>query len=343
MHVDLAPSSVLRVLLVGASLVVITAGLRAFAPTLNPILLALLLMFLLLPVLRWLQGKGVRNGVALTIIIVATLVVTVVVIVGLGVTLTHLAAMIPGYEDELARRSADLEAWLKEHGIDATAVVSSAESSINSLLQGVLTFVSGLAVTLVTAVVVVLFALWILIEVPAFQTRFRRALGEESPDLARGAAFVHSISTYFAAKAALGLGAAVGDLILFLIVGIDSALLWAVLSFVCSFIPYVGYWIALLPPLLLAWLQIGPGAAVAVFFGYWAINGAFDTLIGPRVLGESLDVSPTVTILALLYWSWVLGPVGSLLALPLAVLIKMLLLERDTRARWLATIIGAAK
>ena len=56
-----------------------------------------------------------------------------------------------------------------------------------------------------------------------------------------------------------------------------------------------------------------PGAAVAVFFGYWAINGAFDTLIGPRVLGESLDVSPTVTILALLYWTWVLGPVGSLL------------------------------
>jgi predicted PurR-regulated permease PerM len=127
-------------------------------------------------------------------------------------------------------------------------------------------------------------------------------------------------------------------------VGIDSALLWAVLSFVCSFIPYVGYWIALIPPMLVGWLQIGPSAALAVFFGYWAINSAlFDAIINPRVLGESLDLSPTVTILALLYWSWVLGPVGTFLALPLTVMVKMLLLERNTGSRWLATIIRAAK
>jgi predicted PurR-regulated permease PerM len=48
-----------------------------------------------------------------------------------------------------------------------------------------------------------------------------------------------------------------------------------------------------------------------------------------------------VTILALVYWSWVLGPVGSLLALPLTVMVKMLLLERDTNTRWLATVMGA--
>jgi predicted PurR-regulated permease PerM len=190
---------------------------------------------------------------------------------------------------------------------------------------------------------IVLFALWILIEVPAFEVRFRTALGDTSPDLARGTAFVHSISTFFAAKAVLGLGAAVGDLILLLIVGIDSAVLWAMVSFVCSFIPYVGYWIALIPPLLLGWLQIGPGAALVVFLGYWAINGTFDTLIGPRVLGDTLDISPTVTILALVYWSWVLGPVGSLLALPLTVMVKTLLLERDTDTWWLALVLGASK
>jgi predicted PurR-regulated permease PerM len=207
----------------------------------------------------------------------------------------------------------------------------------------VVTFVAGLATTVVIAVVIVLLALFVLVEVPAFQARFRTALGDASPDLARGAAFIHSISTFFAAKAVLGLGAAVGDLILLLVVGVDSALLWAVVSFVCSFIPYVGYWVALIPPLLLAWLHNGPAAALVIFLGYWAINGTFDTLIGPRVLGESLDVSPTVTILALVYWSWVLGPTGSLLAMPLTVMVKMLLLERATSTRWLATVIGASK
>jgi predicted PurR-regulated permease PerM len=97
------------------------------------------------------------------------------------------------------------------------------------------------------------------------------------------------------------------------------------------------------PPLLLALLHNGPGAALAVFLGYWLINGTFDTLIGPRVLGETLDLSPTATILAMIYWSWVLGPVGSLLALPLTVMVKMLLLDRDSGARWIATVVGATK
>jgi predicted PurR-regulated permease PerM len=209
------------------------------------------------------------------------------------------------------------------------------------VLKGVVTFAGDLATTLVVAVVIVVFALFMLLEVPAFQTRFRRALGDGSPDLARGAGFVQSISTFFATKAVLGLLAAAGDLVLFLIVGVDGALLWAVLSFVCSFIPYLGYWLALIPPLLVAWLQIGPSTALVVFIGYTLINSTFDTLIGPHLLGENLDVSPTVTILSIVYWSWVLGPVGSLLAMPLTVMVKMLLLERGTSTQWLATVIGA--
>jgi predicted PurR-regulated permease PerM len=341
MQTALSRSSVLRTLLAAASLVVVTAGLRAFAAALNPILLALLLLFLLLPALYRLQRQGLRTWQALTIIIVATLVVTVVILIVVTVSLARLAAKIPSYQDELAQRSADLKVWLADHGLDASAVVGGAQSSTHDLLRGVVSLVASLASTLVLAVVIVLFALFMLIEVPAFEARFRAALGEGSPDLGRGASYIRSISTFFATKAVLGLAAAVGDLILLLLVGVNQALLWAVLSFVCSFIPYVGYWIALIPPLLLAWLQIGPGAALVVFVGYWAINGTFDTLIGPHVLGESLDVSPTVTILSIVYWSWVLGPVGSLLALPLTVMVKMLLLERDTRTRWIATVIGA--
>jgi predicted PurR-regulated permease PerM len=338
----LSPPSVLRTFVAGASLVIITAGMRAFAATLDPILLALLLMCLLLPALRWLQRKSLSTRLALTVISVCTLAITLVVIIFLGVSLADLAVKIPDYQDNLAQRSADLDAWLKDHGVDASTAVSGAQSSTHSALQGVVTFVGSLATTLVLAVVVVLFALWVLIETPAFLARFRAALGAASPDLVRGAAFIQSVSTFFATKAVLGVLAAIGDLILLLIVGVDSAFLWAVLSFVCSFIPYVGYWLALIPPLLLALLQIGPSAALVVFLGYMLINVTFDTLIGPHVLGKSLDISPTVTILALVYWSWVLGPVGSLLALPLTVMVKTLLLERDPNTRWIATVIGAS-
>jgi predicted PurR-regulated permease PerM len=143
--------------------------------------------------------------------------------------------------------------------------------------------------------------------------------------------------------ALLGLGVSVGDLVLYLIVGINSALLWAILSFVCTFIPYLGWWIAIIPPSLVALLQFGPSTALVTFLGYWAINGIFENFIKPHALGDRLNVSPTVTILAVLYWGWVLGPVGPLLAMPLTVMVKVLLLERDTSTQWLATVIGATK
>jgi len=148
--------------------------------------------------------------------------------------------------------------------------------------------------------------------------------------------FTTSIGTFMVIKAWLGLLAATGDVILLTVLGVNYALLWGVLSFLLSFIPSLGYILALIPPVLVALIQHGPTTALIVFFGYWLINGVIDSVIGPHYLGQGLDLSTVVTIIAAFFWGWVLGPIGAFLGLPITIAVKMLILEHFPDTRWVA-------
>ena len=90
-------------------------------------------------------------------------------------------------------------------------------------------------------------------------------------------------------------------------------------------------------PLILS----GIGKAAIVFVGYAAINNFFDIVIGPKYLGKGLDLSILVTFLAVIFWTWILGPIGAFLALPLTVMLKKLVLEPYADTRLLAALMGA--
>jgi predicted PurR-regulated permease PerM len=80
---------------------------------------------------------------------------------------------------------------------------------------------------------------------------------------------------------------------------------------------------------------------VFVFIGYAVINNFFDMVIGPRYLGKGLDLSTLVTFLAVIFWTWILGPIGAFLALPLTVMFKTLVLEAYPDSQLLAELIGS--
>jgi predicted PurR-regulated permease PerM len=113
------------------------------------------------------------------------------------------------------------------------------------------------------------------------------------------------------------------------------------LSFLLSFIPAVGYWLALIPPTLLAFLQFGVPEAAAVFIGYAIINTFADNLLRPKMMGSGLDLAPSVVFLAVIFWGLVLGPVGAILAVPITMGIKQLVLEPDERNRRMADLMSS--
>jgi len=115
--------------------------------------------------------------------------------------------------------------------------------------------------------------------------------------------------------------------------------LWGVLSFFMSFVPNVGFLISVIPPAVMALIQFGVPQMMIVIVAYIVINFVVDSVIKPRFIQKDLGISYAVAFLFLLLWSWVLGPIGAILAVPIAMIVKAIL-ESGKETRWLAYLMG---
>jgi AI-2 transport protein TqsA len=146
--------------------------------------------------------------------------------------------------------------------------------------------------------------------------------------------FTSGTRTYLIVTTVFGLIVAVLDTAALWIVGIPLAFTWGVLSFITNFIPNVGFIIGLIPPAVLGLLIGGPEKMIVVIAIYGVLNFVVQSLVQPRFIGDAVGLSITVTFLALVFWAWLLGPLGAILAIPLTLLGKTLLVDIDPLAGW---------
>jgi AI-2 transport protein TqsA len=148
---------------------------------------------------------------------------------------------------------------------------------------------------------------------------------------ARAATWV--VSTVF------GLIVAVIDADFLWLVGVPLPLLWGLLAFITNYIPNVGFIIGVVPPALLALLEGGPRLMVIVIVAYSAINFIIQSIIQPKFVSDAVNLSLTLTFLSLVFWAFVIGPLGAVLAIPLTLLAKALLLDVDPNTRWISGLL----
>lgn len=336
-----SPPSITRLLISLASLVVIIAGLKAAAALLTPVLLSLFIVLVTSPLIEWLRRRRIPNWLAYTIVVLSVLTLGLLLIAFLGLSIGQLTAILPAYRSLLDTQVSALTQWLSARGIEGADILRLDLINPGRIIQLVIAFIRGLLGTLSNIGLTLFIFIYMLVGASSFSDKLNRGLGRNSPMLDRIQSFSRSISVYLFIKTGLGAMTAIGQTLLLGILGVDFAVLWGVLSFLFNFIPNIGYIISLIPPLVLALLEFGLGKAIVVFVGYAAINNFFDVVIAPRYLGKGLDLSILVTFLAVIFWTWVLGPIGAFLALPLTVMLKKLVLEPYADTRLLATLIGA--
>jgi predicted PurR-regulated permease PerM len=182
---------------------------------------------------------------------------------------------------------------------------------------------------------------FMMLEAVRYPEKLRAALASSTEALERFAAFSDSIRGYVSINTIFGLIVAVCDTILLLALGVDFAILWGVVSFLFSFIPNFGFFAALIPPALLALVQFGFARSIAVIAGYVVMNFIVDNILKPRFVGGRLDLAPLVVVLSLLFWGWLLGPMGALAAVPLSIGLRFLF-ENFEESRWLAHLMSDA-
>jgi AI-2 transport protein TqsA len=330
------------VLLGLACAVVAVAGMRSVADILAPIFLALMLTVTASPLGTWLRRHGAPGwsaGLALVLTVY-------LVLFGLGGSLLlsvgRLIDLMPQYQARFAQLRADVAESLAGLGIDAgrtaelTGLVQ--PSRVADLAQAVLGGALGILSNSVFLLAVILF---LCLDAVQFPARLG-AVARQRPQMAGALrSFAQGTRRYLLVSTIFGLIVAVIDTLALWALGIPLPLLWGLLSFITNYIPNIGFVIGLVPPALLGLLEGGPRLMTLVIVLYCVVNFVIQSVIQPKIVGNAVGLSGSVSFLSLVFWSWVLGPLGALLAIPLSLLAKGLLVDIDPSTRWIGLLISS--
>ena len=341
-HVDERTRPFAMTLLLGAAAFTIAlAGVKSIADIIGPVFLALVITVTLHPIRLRLERHRLPGWAASLVMLIAAYLLLFLLTLALIVSVAQLAALIPGYTDQINDAVANVGNTLLDLGVkqdQINAVVNAIDPA--RLVDLAMTVLSG-----TLGVVSNLFFLFTVLLFMAFDTDSTRrsltTLGERFPNpVAALANFAQGTRSYMGVSAGFGLVVAVLDGIALQIMGVPGAFVWAVLAFVTNFIPNIGFVIGVIPPALIALLDSGPATMIAVIIVYSVINFVIQSVIQPRVVGDAVGLSPMLTFLSLVFWTWVIGPLGALLAVPLSLLTRALLVEADPRTRWAIPLVA---
>lgn len=324
-----------------ASVVIVAFGLRLAGGVFLPVLTALFVAIVSLPVVRALERARVPRALATTLTLLLDAgVLSGVVALALG-SITDLRAALPRYGAAFDALHRDVVAMLARAGASEDALGLDrilGALDVGSLVGTVLSEVTLVVSNVLLVVILVAFALF---EHVAFERKLQILLGGNG-NLERVADAARRVQRYLVVKTAIS--ALVGLLVWACLaaIGVDFPLLWALLTFLLNYVPTIGPALATIPPVLIALLSLGPGGALAALVCQLVVHVVVGNVIEPRVFGEALGISTFVVMVSMVAWGWLWGPVGALLAVPLTrILVSVLELSPETR--WLALLLLSAE
>jgi predicted PurR-regulated permease PerM len=329
-------------IVVGMAAGVITIfGIRAMSDIIGPAFLAIVFAIAASPVRRWIVGRGAPNWVgtliALLVVYISLLAFSLAMFIAVG----HFAALIPDYADEFANTIDDITSWLSNFGIHQKQLDAIKESlDLGRVAQAATDILLSTFSIVGNLVFIVTLVLFVVIDAGPFANNLEE-LRRYRPNFVTGLlSFASGTRKYLIVSTAFGLVVAVIDTVMLWAIGVPGALLWGLLAFITNYVPDIGFVIGLIPPAILGLLEGGPGMMITVIIGYCVINTIIQSIIQPKMVGDAVGLSASVTFLSLVVWAWILGPVGAVLAVPLSLLVRAMFVDVDPKAQWFNALIG---
>ncbi|HLM06735.1 MAG TPA: AI-2E family transporter [Blastococcus sp.] len=328
-------------LLVGmAAATVAVAGVRAVAWLVAPVLLALVVVVAMAPIQSWLRRIGVPRWMATSVLLLLVWTTLLAFVALLILSVAQFAALLPDYSGRAEILIGDVVADLNDAGLVSGQLSDLVNQIDYGQFVGLATGLLGQLTSAASTLVLLLSALvFMAIESSGFARRMA-LVGAERPHLPVAMTlFAQGTRSYLLVSTVFGAIVAVCDWVALTIIGVPAAALWGLLAFITNYVPNIGFVLGVVPPALLGLLAGGWGEFTAIVVVYSLLNFVVQTLIQPRFVGDSVGLSMTVTFIALLFWGWVLGALGALLAIPLTLLVKALLVDVDPRGHWLDALL----
>ncbi|MFC6041708.1 AI-2E family transporter [Nocardioides hankookensis] len=323
-----------------AAAVIAIGGLKASADILAPAFLALVLTVVAHPLRKWLD-RWMPSWAASLVCTVVVYLLIVAFALAVVVSVARFATLLPQYTDEFQQRIDSLTSSLSDFGVNTAQVDDVASSfdlgQLGGFVGSLLTELMGLVSNLFFILTLVLF---MTMDGGSFPRQLERARGARPLVVDAIEEFAHGTRRYLLVATVFGLIVAVLDTIALQIIGVPAPVLWGLLAFITNYIPNIGFVIGLIPPAILGLLEGGPSMMITVIIVYCVLNVVIQTVIQPKVVGDAVGLSTTLSFVSLVFWTWVIGPLGALLAIPLTLLAKALLVDIDPNLRWLRPLIS---
>jgi len=331
----------LIVLLSAAAAVLVVAGMQAASGIIGPVFLAIVLTIAISPLGRYLRRRGWPSWAGTLVGIVASYVVLIGIVLSLVYALTRFATMLPQYQDDLTALVQSATSALTKVGVDPAQIDHvSGSFDPDKLASTVTALLSGLLEALSNLFFLILLLLFLGVDAANFPDKLAARRSERAPIVSAVESFVQGTRRYLVVATVFGFIVAVLDTVFLFFTPIPDPLVWGILAFITNYIPNVGFIVGLVPPAILGLLEGGPGLMLLVIVVYSVLNAVIQSVIQPRVVGEAVGLSGSVTFVSLVFWAWVLGAVGALFAVPLTLLAKALLVDVDPRAAWLSPLLA---
>lgn len=328
-----------RAVIISAALVIIVAGMKYAAPLLVPFLLSVFIAVISFPLMSNLQQKGLPKGLALTLVMLLVVSIGFMLTILIGSSLTDFSHSLPSYQEKISAEWSGALSWLDERGVSVTDSIremvnpAAAVGLVSSILK-------GFGNVLTNSFFIVLTVIFILLETAGL-TQKVIAMNDKDhhSDKMFSQVFVDKLRNYMSMKTIISIITGVIIATSLWLIGVDYPVLWGVLAFMLNFVPNIGSIIAAVPVVLLTVVQLGFSSAMLVALVYIVVNVLVGSIIEPKYMGKGLGLSTLVVFVSLVFWGWVLGPVGMLLSVPLTITVK-LGLDSKPETQWLGHLLG---
>lgn len=326
--------------LVAASIVVVLTGIKSAVPIVVPFILSVFIAIILTPYYNWLNAKKSPQILSLFIVLLSFVGLLSLMGVLLGTSIQNFSSNLPSYSEQLKIQLAGFFDFLLSVGIEVP------EEEITKMLNPamIMTFAAGtlksVGSTITNSFVILLMVIFMITEAGDFVKKLANH-GRDGSTLSHVEEITAKIKHYMALKTVISLATGTIVTIMLSFFGLDYAFLWGVVAFLFNFIPNIGSIIAAIPAIMLSLIQLGFLETSIIALGYMLINTIIGSMIEPKVMGKGLGLSTLVVFLSLIFWGWILGPVGMLLSIPLTIMAKIALYA-DENTRFFAELLGPA-
>ncbi len=331
-------SGVSGILITLASAIILLAGIQAASSILGPFILSVYLTLIFGTLLHWFERKGLSTRSALILTLTIFFAIIAVFIVTIAGSFIQAMSDLPRYLEKLEGSLELFSPFLISIGIDPSILtfqnlIQTFSAEIHGLISNLWEIASPLVLIFLTT-------LFLLFEAKGFSHKLQIIIGEHRPgDLNRFIDLAQKNIDYLVIRTEVNLATGIGTAVILSLLGVKYAIFWGFLAFLLGFIPNIGFWIAIVPPMLLAWFDLGPLPALLVLAGSGLMDFLSEYILFPHFTAQGLDLSTAVVFISLFFWGWILGGIGVLLAVPLTLCVQMVC-ELSDETRWIGYLLG---